>query len=177
MDIVVEDYYVDREFYKEDYTFPHIVLIEFLKVMKTLNADEEFCLLVVHNFDFDDKDTKSDFSFMVNNSENLAGGSYNANEDLSMTVDYEQVLFAEDEEDQLAISVVNECCDTPTIEKSRLLVDLRIEKDGKVDIPSRKIMYKRLAEAFFNIVSEEDNFISLKAYSGDEEIFTSLWKK
>ena len=34
MDMVVEDYYVDREFYKEDYTFPHIVLIEFLKVMK-----------------------------------------------------------------------------------------------------------------------------------------------
>ena len=156
MDMVIEGYSFNEK--TNNGIFSRTVLYSFLRVMKTLDEGEEFCLLVTQNFT---ANNLADFSFMVNNSENLAGGSTNANEDVCMDVYYERVLFLNKEKRN------------PFIKKSHLKVDLRVEKDGELDASSRRTMYERLAEAFYEIVSQNDNFIGLEAFYGDEKI----WKK
>jgi hypothetical protein len=176
MKMKVEDNnYVNKEIYKNDVTFPHEVLTKFIIVMKTLNGEEEFNLYVENHLW---SEVFADFSFMVNNSEMLAGGCVNGNEDIDMIIKYEHVLFPKEEEDELNIRwTLAEGEDVPSVEESYIKVGLRVEKDGKADIHLRDMMYKRLAEAFYKVVSKEDNLLSVEAFVDGKSIFSSLWKE
>jgi hypothetical protein len=175
MKMEVEYYGKNDDVYAKDFTFLHEVLARFLIVMKTLNGEEEFNLYVENHLWSEEL---ADFSFMVNNSEMLAGGCVNGNEDIDMIIKYEHVLFPKEEDDELNIRwTLAEGEDAPSVEESYIKVSLRVEKDGKADMHLRDVVYKRLAEAFYKVVSPEDNLISVEAYVDEKSIFSSLWKE
>ena len=179
MKMVFEQFGFNKEVYGDASLVMEIV-IRFLRVMETLNEKDEFYLTVSDFSDDQPVWSSADFSFTVTNSEKLAGGATNANKDLPMTIKYDSICFpfvGEDEKEEEEEEEYVRCQDDdlPFVFGSYMNVDLRIERDGKIDTYLRDVFYKQLAETFYEICTSDgsNSVIMVKATVADEEIFTS----